>query len=92
MFKKIYIRRNLKLYDEIQKLIAAMQDTYNAEKQVTDTVTLAHIAGKVNSAYREQLESRNKWQQINEDEVLLTALRDELKRLMSETDFNAECG
>lgn len=92
MFKKIYICRNLKLYDEIQKLIAAMQDTYNSEKQVTDTLTLAHIAGKVNAGYREQLESRNKWQQINEDEVLLTALRDELKRLMSETDFNAECG
>jgi DNA gyrase/topoisomerase IV subunit A len=92
MFKQIYICRNLKLYDEVQKLIAAMQNVFDSDKAVTDTVSLENIAAKVNSDYRAELETRNKWQQIREDEVLLTALRDELKRLLKSPDFNAECG
>jgi hypothetical protein len=92
MFKRIYICRNLRLFDEVQKLIAAMQNTFDYGKAITDTVSLANIAAKVNSDYRAQLETRNKWQHIREDEVLLTALRDELKRLLRSPDFNAECG
>ena len=92
MFKRIYICRNLKLLDEVQRLVAAMQNTYDSEKSITDAVSLGMIAEKVNGGYRETLESRNKWQQIREDEVLLTALRDELKRLLRSPDFNAECG
>jgi hypothetical protein len=92
MFKQIYICRNLKLFDEAQKLIAAMQDAFNSDKQVTDTISLGDVAAKVNSGYREQLETRKKWQQIREDEVLLTALRDEMKRLINEGDFKAQSG
>lgn len=92
MFKKIYICRNLSLLDEVQRLIAVMQNTYDSHKSITDTVSLGMIAEKVNGGYRETLESRKKWQQIREDEVLLTALRDELKRLGKEIDFTSQAG
>lgn len=92
MFKQLYICHNLKLLDEVQKLIAAVQNTYDSDKAITDTVSLADVAKKVNGDYRETLSSRNKWQQIRQDEVLLTALRDELKRLSSQTDFTSQAG
>jgi hypothetical protein len=92
MFKQFYIRRNLALLDEVQKHIADMQKSYDSDKSITDTVSLGMIAAKVNGDYRESLAARKKWQQIREDDVLLTALRDELKRLKRDIDYSSKCG
>lgn len=92
MFKQLYICHNLKLLDEVQKLVTAMQNTFDSDKAITDSVSLADVAKKVNGDYREALSSRNKWQQIRQDEVLLTALRDELKRLSSQVDYTSQTG
>jgi len=92
MLKQLYICRNLNLLDEVQGLITTMQATCDPDKPITENISLGKIAEKVNDEYREKLNSRTKWQQIREDDVLLTALRDELKRMSREVDFTSQAG
>lgn len=92
MLKQLHICRNLKLLDEVQRLITAMQKTCDPDKPITETISLGKIAEKVNDEYREKLNSRTQWQQICQDDALLTALKDELKRLSKEIDFTSQAG
>ncbi|MHA3788995.1 hypothetical protein ACX0HA_12335 [Flavobacterium hauense] len=92
MLKQLYICRNLNLLKEVQELINTMQATCDPDKPITENISLGKIAEKVNDEYREKLNSRTKWQQIREDDVLLTALRDELKRMSKEVDFTSQAG
>ena len=92
MFKQIYIRRNIKLFNKIQVLLVELEKLYGSDKSVANKITVEDISRRVNSDYKEQLESRKKWKHIFEDEVLLTALKDELKRLKDEYVYNSQCG
>lgn len=81
MIKKIFIYRNLSLFDEVRKLLLEIQNLYSNEFLVTDKSSLQDIVAKVNDDYRVLLQTRKSWSSIRTDDVLLSALRDELKRL-----------
>jgi hypothetical protein len=87
MFKRFYIQRNLNLYNEIRLLIADCHDA-----SVTDRLTIDDIRLRINDDYKDYLLQRKSWKLIREDNVLLTALRDELKRLKNQNNSNSKCG
>lgn len=87
MFKQFYIQRNVNLYNEIRLLILDCHDI-----PVTDKLTLDDIRLRINDDYKDYILQPKSLKLIKEDNVLLTALRDELKRLKNQNNLNSKCG
>lgn len=81
MFKQFYIRRNLKIYYEIKTLLTDLEIKFLSDKSVTDNLTIKDIDLRMTDEYKDYISLPKKWEFIREDNVLLTALRDELRRL-----------
>lgn len=85
MFKQFYIRLNLKIYKEIKILLVDLETRSWSDKSVTDNLTVEDIAIRMTDEYKDYISLPKKWESIREDNVLLTGLRDELKKLMRES-------